>query len=41
MKSGNFVELVVICFHFSIFEPLETVEYNAASTQIGCDLLSF
>ena len=33
--------LVVICFHFSIFEPLETAEICKARPKNGCDLLSF
>ena len=32
---------VVICFHFSIFEPLETTIYVWDEDQNGCDLLSF
>ena len=33
--------LVVICFHFSIFEPLETANVKGAYSLLGCDLLSF
>ena len=33
--------LVVICFHFSNFEPLETAGLNPQSLIKGCDLLSF
>ena len=32
---------VVICFHFSIFEPLETVETEDDRKTACCDLLSF
>ena len=32
---------VVICFHFSIFEPLETTPVADTAKQVGCDLLSF
>ena len=32
---------VVICFHFSIFEPLETVLSLGTNETTGCDLLSF
>ena len=32
---------VVICFHFSIFEPLETTELTRAQAAKSCDLLSF
>ena len=32
---------VVICFHFSIFEPLETTEHSFYSSEYSCDLLSF
>ncbi len=32
---------VVICFHFSIFEPLETTEELADTSDYCCDLLSF
>lgn len=31
---------VVICFHFSIFEPLETAVLNILLCIISCDLLS-
>ena len=34
-------EPVVICFHFSIFEPLETTTLQDALHERGCDLLSF
>ena len=33
--------VVVICFHFSIFEPLETVYISCIVRHFGCDLLSF
>ena len=33
--------LVVICFHFSIFEPLETAFGDDGLKRLGCDLLSF
>ena len=33
--------LVVICFHFSIFEPLETTETDGYQMNTSCDLLSF
>ena len=32
---------VVICFHFSIFEPLETTQIRTLDELVGCDLLSF
>ena len=32
---------VVICFHFSIFEPLETTMKEENYTEQCCDLLSF
>ena len=32
---------VVICFHFSIFEPLETTLLLKVQERRGCDLLSF
>ena len=32
---------VVVCFHLSIFEPLETVGSGAPQTKQGCGLLSF
>ena len=32
---------VVICFHFSIFEPLETTFSITDSDIASCDLLSF
>ena len=32
---------VVICFHFSIFEPLETTRGMGNLADICCDLLSF
>ena len=32
---------VVICFHFSIFEPLETTNSPAIVVGTRCDLLSF
>ena len=32
---------VVICFHFSIFEPLETVNTLTVGLLASCDLLSF
>ena len=32
---------VVICFHFSIFEPLETTKKEINITALCCDLLSF
>ena len=32
---------VVICFHFSIFEPLETTVLEIVSETERCDLLSF
>ena len=32
---------VVICFHFSIFEPLETTTDDGAASDYRCDLLSF
>ena len=32
---------VVICFHFSIFEPLETTTMEKYLYGISCDLLSF
>ena len=35
------LNLVVICFHFSIFEPLETTEYGREMMERRCDLLSF
>ena len=34
-------KFVVICFHFSIFEPLETTLCDLLTREIGCDLLSF
>ena len=36
-----FPYLVVICFHFSIFEPLETTLAFAQFMKDSCDLLSF
>ena len=33
--------LVVICFHFSIFEPLETTFMLDDDVHACCDLLSF
>ena len=36
-KKGN----VVICFHFSIFEPLETTPSMSNLPDSRCDLLSF
>ena len=33
--------MVVICFHFSIFEPLETTKSGSQRIEYGCDLLSF
>ena len=35
------LELVVICFHFTIFVVLETTLYNFPCLRISCDLLSF
>ena len=32
---------VVICFHFSIFEPLETAISSGVIFSARCDLLSF
>ena len=32
---------VVICFHFSIFEPLETTKKIMEDDKSSCDLLSF
>ena len=32
---------VVICFHFSIFEPLETTVFTELLAESSCDLLSF
>ena len=32
---------VVICFHFSIFEQLETARLVTDMIKFGCDLLSF
>ena len=32
---------VVICFHFSIFEPLETTVIDKVYIPERCDLLSF
>ena len=32
---------VVVCFHLSIFEPLETVAAAIAKVRAGCGLLSF
>ena len=32
---------VVICFHFSIFEPLETADQVEWYNPLCCDLLSF
>ena len=32
---------VVICFHFSIFEPLETTDESNKKGKLSCDLLSF
>ena len=32
---------VVICFHFSIFEPLETTLTGLEDLGVSCDLLSF
>ena len=32
---------VVICFHFSIFEPLETTTEIINKIESSCDLLSF
>ena len=32
---------VVICFHFSIFEPLETTGLKITLLRNSCDLLSF
>ena len=32
---------VVICFHFSIFEPLETTQLGKRDRTESCDLLSF
>ena len=32
---------VVICFHFSIFESLETTVPENENEEKGCDLLSF
>ena len=37
----NLVIRVVICFHFSIFEPLETTPLNTSAFARSCDLLSF
>ena len=34
-------DLVVICFHFSIFEPLETTGILWGDASLCCDLLSF
>ena len=34
-------QMVVICFHFSIFEPLETTPTQELQLLISCDLLSF
>ena len=34
-------DLVVICFHFSIFEPLETTVTYLIHEGLCCDLLSF
>ena len=35
------VRAVVICFHFSIFEPLETATSRRLLRSLSCDLLSF
>ena len=35
------MNLVVICFHFSIFEPLETTLTAEGLIRPRCDLLSF
>ena len=35
------IEMVVICFHFSIFEPLETTYKMDKDGRACCDLLSF
>ena len=34
-------QAVVICFHFSIFEPLETTKDERLRYVPSCDLLSF
>ena len=38
---GKVDSIVVICFHFSIFEPLETTKKYKYFTITSCDLLSF
>ena len=35
------MKVVVICFHFSIFEPLETTPFEGMRDKYCCDLLSF
>ena len=39
--SEELKDNVVICFHFSIFEPLETTKLRNILDNYGCDLLSF
>ena len=34
------MQIVVICFQISIFEPLETTTYTEVIVRNGCDLLS-
>ena len=41
MEDGKELPLVVICFHFSIFEPLETTRETNENYKLRCDLLSF
>ena len=41
MKDIDAIATVVICFHFSIFEPLETTWNGNGYYTTGCDLLSF
>ena len=37
----NNLAVVVVCFHLSIFEPLETVLIDKPGKVIRCGLLSF
>ena len=41
MDVEKIENVVVICFHFSIFEPLETVRACISCRRKCCDLLSF
>ena len=41
MKEDERKPIVVVCFHLSIFEPLETVAPSLPSVTISCGLLSF